>query len=87
MPIELHPTQRASAVGRDLLHSLAHGATAGATCGLFASLLAPGAAELIAAQGDPVLARALICFLCVQMGVAVALMIAGLDRTGHGEPD
>ena len=73
-----------SAAARAMLSTTAQGAAAGTVCGLVLPGLLPGIATLIAAQTDIVVARALMIFMCMQIGVAAAVLFAVLDQALDG---
>ena len=73
-----------SAAARAMLSTIAQGGAAGTVCGLVLPALLPGIATLIAAQTDIVVAHALLIFMCVQIGVAAAVLLAELDQALDG---
>jgi hypothetical protein len=72
---------------RALLSTVAQGAAAGSACGLVLPALLPGIATLIAAQADIAVARAALFFMCMQIGVAAAVLFAVLDQASDGCED
>ncbi len=70
------PQAQSSLAGRQFVSTVAQGASAGGAGGLMLPSLFPGIATLIAAQADGAVAYGLLLFICVQIGVAAAILCA-----------
>ena len=77
------PHAQSSIASRQIMSTVAQGALAGAAGGAILPPLFPGVATVMAAQADTAVAYGLLLFVCVEIGVAAAILFAVLGPGGE----